>query len=100
MHKVDGQKYLYIRNGTYYFRKTIEEKYWPYFNNKQEIKKSLRTSNLQEAEVGTAFEKALCGWTTGEARERYGDGPKIKTLYKKISKVKFEGLDLSHLFED
>jgi hypothetical protein len=49
MRKIDGQRYLFQRNETYYFRKAIEEKYWPYFNNKQEIKKSLRTSNLREA---------------------------------------------------
>lgn len=46
MDKVKGQKYLYIRNGMFYFRVVIPKKYRWYFQ-KTEIRKSLDTSNLR-----------------------------------------------------
>lgn len=54
---------------------------------------------LIEAGVGSAAQKQICGWASSEVRENYGDGLKILTVYKEISKVNYQGLDLSHLYE-
>ncbi|MCP5381364.1 MAG: site-specific integrase [Kordiimonadaceae bacterium] len=48
MQKVGGEKYLYERNGIYYFRVTIPSQYLEHFG-KSELKESLRTSYKRDA---------------------------------------------------
>src|SRR5262249_12094350 len=53
-------------------------------------------------EIGASLDDvtALGGWKgRGRSEEcNYGDGPSLKRLHKQISKLKYEGLDLSHLY--
>jgi hypothetical protein len=42
--------------------------------------------------------KALGGWANHELQEDYGKGLKPSTLYAEIKKVRFEGLNLRHLY--
>ena len=54
-------------------------------------------------EVGTSEERvvALGGWSATKGQfNGYGDGLKLKTLSREISKLEYEGLDLSHLYKD
>ena len=57
---------------------------------------------LREGEVGMEAVWSLRGWSSGSGRvdARYGVGLRPKTLYLEIRKVKFPGLDLSHLYDD
>jgi len=52
---------------------------------------------LREADISAERVKALGGWANTEVQEDYGKGLKPATLYQEIKKVRFEGLDLSHL---
>jgi integrase len=59
---------------------------------------------LREARVDRDTALALGGWTTaggsaGSVSDAYGSGYRIKTLSEAISRVRYPGLDLSHLQE-
>lgn len=46
--------------------------------------------------------RALGGWTRGRARDaadNYGDGLPLAQLYEAIKRIRFDGLDLSHVHE-
>ena len=55
---------------------------------------------LREAEIGLERVRALGGWRRDSDGEEaiYGKGLKAATLYKEIEKVRYPGLDLSHLY--
>ena len=56
---------------------------------------------LRETGISPERVKALGGWTrNGEVHETYGSSFKASTLAREIAKVKFDGLDLSHLYPD
>jgi integrase len=55
---------------------------------------------MREAELSRDVVIALGGWTAGGAEEIYGEGLKPETLAKHLAKVRYEGLDLSHLYPD
>jgi integrase len=40
----------------------------------------------------------VLGWTRGDMRERYGSGPWIMMLAGVMQRVRYEGLDLNHLY--
>lgn len=54
---------------------------------------------LREAEIGLERVRALGGWRRDSDGEEaiYGKGLKAATLYKEIEKVRYAGLDLTHL---
>lgn len=53
---------------------------------------------LREAEMPVEAAKQLGGWSNGSTDGNYGSGLKASTLYKHISNLGYEGLDLSHLY--
>jgi integrase len=55
---------------------------------------------LREAGIYPEVAKALGGWAATETQEEYGAGLRPKTLYNEICKVRYEGLDLSHLHKN
>lgn len=56
---------------------------------------------MREASISQERAYAIGGWSNGNsAGERYGAGVRIKTLHDEISKISYEGLDLSHLYKD
>lgn len=55
---------------------------------------------LREAEIPLEAVRALGGWADDATDALYGMGLKPKTLYGYIEKVRYDGLDLSHLYED
>jgi integrase len=55
------------------------------------------TDALRRAGATGDVTDALCGWTRGNMRERYGSGPWLLTLADVIQKVEY-ALDLSHLY--
>lgn len=54
---------------------------------------------LREAEISLERVRALGGWKRDSEGEeaRYGSGLKAATLYQEIAKVRYPGLDLTHL---
>jgi integrase len=54
---------------------------------------------LREAEIGIERVRALGGWRRDSEGEEsiYGKGLRAATLYREIEKVRYPGLDLSHL---
>jgi integrase len=52
---------------------------------------------LREAQVSRDAVLALGGWKAGGTEEIYGGGLRPSTLAREIAKVRYEGLDLSHL---
>jgi len=52
---------------------------------------------LREAGVDQERSFALGGWTDTVVGNQYGGGPSVRTLFEAISRVKYPGLDLSHL---
>jgi integrase len=52
---------------------------------------------LREANVSRDATLALGGWSAGGTEEIYGDGLRPKTLARAMAKVRYPGLDLSHL---
>jgi integrase len=54
---------------------------------------------LREAGVSIDDAERLGGWSEGRrsAERDYGDGQSVKRLREQIAKVKYEGLDISHL---
>jgi integrase len=52
---------------------------------------------LREADISAERVKALGGWANTETQEDYGSDLRPSTLYQEIKKVRYEGLDLSHL---
>lgn len=53
---------------------------------------------LRRASVSEEHAEALGGWSRGKKASRsYGSGFEAESLYPEIQKLKFEGLDLSHL---
>lgn len=55
---------------------------------------------MRFAAIRYEYQDALKGWSGGHMRERYGSGPTVKELHTEISKIKYEGLDLRHLYLD
>ncbi len=56
------------------------------------------TDALREAGVPPDRIRAIMGWTGGGMEETvYGGGLRASTLAKEIRKIRYEGLDLSHL---
>jgi len=58
---------------------------------------ALREAKVDQVEIV----EALGGWEVGgnrSAQSRYGKGPSLARLYEEISKVKYEGIDLRHLY--
>jgi integrase len=54
---------------------------------------------LRDADISTERVRALGGWTSkGGAEEIYGAGHRASTLANEIEKVRYPGLDLSHLY--
>ena len=54
---------------------------------------------LRDADMSTERVRVLGGWTPkGGAEEIYGAGHRASTLAKEIEKVRYPGLDLSHLY--
>lgn len=54
---------------------------------------------LREADVSKERAQALGGWSgSGSADELYGSGLRPSTLAKEIAKLRYDGLDLSHLY--
>ena len=53
---------------------------------------------LREGGVGRDAVLALGGWTTGGTEEIYGTGLQPKTRATEIAKIRYDGLDLSHLY--
>jgi integrase len=54
---------------------------------------------LREADISQERVRALGGWTSkGGAEEIYGAGHRASTLAREIEKVRYPGLDLSHLY--
>jgi integrase len=53
---------------------------------------------LRDADISTERVRALGGWTSkGSAEELYGAGHRASILAKEIEKIRYPGLDLSHL---
>ena len=53
---------------------------------------------LREADISQERVRALGGWTSKSgAEDIYGSGHRASTLAREIAKVRYEGLDLSHL---
>jgi integrase len=54
---------------------------------------------LRDADISTERVRALGGWTSkGGAEEIYGTGHRASTLAKEIEKLRYPGLNLSHLY--
>ena len=53
---------------------------------------------LREADVSEERVRALGGWAERETHGHYGGGLRISTLAKEIGRIKYPGLDLSHLY--
>src|SRR4051812_8573548 len=54
---------------------------------------------LREAEISSEIAKVLGGWASfGSAEAQYGTGYRPTTLAREIDKVRYSGLDLSHLY--
>ena len=55
---------------------------------------------LREADISPERVRVLGGWAGGAgASDIYGGGLRPSTLYREIRKVKYPGLDLSHLLD-
>jgi integrase len=52
---------------------------------------------LREAQASDEIVDALLGWTRRTMRETYGSGPRISALAEAVARVRYDGLDLSHL---
>ncbi|GBD47075.1 site-specific integrase [Methylopila sp. Yamaguchi] len=52
---------------------------------------------LREADISPERVRALGGWSSGKTEDNYGQGHKPRTLAEEITKVRFDGLDLSGL---
>jgi integrase len=53
---------------------------------------------LREAETSRDLVHELGGWSASSTADRYGAGASLATKFAALSKVRFEGLDLSHLY--
>jgi integrase len=53
---------------------------------------------LREADISAERVRALGGWSSNRTEEIYGSGLRPATLAREIRKVRYEGLDLSHLY--
>ncbi|MFC3642754.1 DUF6538 domain-containing protein [Aquibium oceanicum] len=53
---------------------------------------------LREADISDQKVRALGGWSSSRTEENYGRGLKASTLARDIQSVKYDGLDLSHLY--
>lgn len=53
---------------------------------------------LRHADISVERVKALGGWANTETHEDYGSGFKPSVLFEEIKKVRYDGLDLSHLY--
>ncbi|WP_313902106.1 site-specific integrase [Methylobacterium sp. E-046] len=52
---------------------------------------------LREADISAERVRALGGWSSGRTEDNYGSGLRANSLAQEIDKVRYEGLDLSHL---
>ncbi|MCJ2059609.1 site-specific integrase [Methylobacterium sp. J-048] len=52
---------------------------------------------LREADISAERVRALGGWASGRTEDDYGSGLRVNSLALEIVKVRYEGLDLSHL---
>ena len=53
---------------------------------------------MREADIPQDAVNQLGGWSGQGTHADYGRGLKPSTLYRHICKVKYDGLDLSHLY--
>lgn len=53
---------------------------------------------LREADVSVEAVRALGGWSTGRTEDDYGSGLRASTLASAIEAVRYDGLDLEHLY--
>jgi len=67
---------------------------WDYHSLRHTYRDALRLCRMGEDET-----RALGGWSSAmHTSDRYGEGQTIEMLYENIQRIKFEGLDLSHLY--
>lgn len=90
----DGQFSPYSKSFTYFLRsvgvKTDQSKTFHSFRHGFE-------DAMRDAGIGEAVACRLTGRTDYHSSAGYGAGHSPKRLYEEISKVRYEGLDLSHL---
>jgi integrase len=53
---------------------------------------------LREAEIPQDRVRELGGWSSGSTEDDYGSGTRASTLAREIAKVRYDGLDLQHLY--
>jgi integrase len=54
---------------------------------------------LRRVEAPTAIDDAICGWSSLKGSSKnYGKGYNVDQLAEWVAKIRFEGLDLSHLY--
>lgn len=53
---------------------------------------------LTNAQVPLQFVKVLCGWSGRSMDELYGTGVPERMLYEQIERLRYDGLDISHLY--
>ena len=56
------------------------------------------TDALRRAGATGEVIDGMLGWKRGNMRDRYGSGPWIKMLAEVLAQVRYEGLDLAHLY--
>jgi integrase len=52
---------------------------------------------LREAEIPQDRVRELGGWSSGATEDDYGSGTRPSTLAKEIAKIRYDGVDFSHL---
>jgi integrase len=65
----------------------------PFHSFRHSFTDGLRRSGATGEEIDD-----LLGWTRGSMRERYGEGPWVARLAEVMARVRYDGLDLSHLY--
>jgi len=98
MKKVKDQKYLYIRNGVYYFRVTIPKRYREYFG-KSELKESLETSNLRDAVIKVCEKTANYASTIKSIDEEQSHPRSSKQKKTHVSNVELERIVRKWFYE-
>jgi integrase len=75
-------------------KETVEARRLVYHSFRHGMKDALRAAGVEER-----IQDALIGHETDHVSSVYGEGYKPPRLYEEISKVRFLGLDLSHLYD-
>lgn len=95
--------------GTTGYRSDPFSKFFARFLDKVGVKDNRKTFHsfrhsyrdaLREADISIERVRALGGWSTGKTEDDYGKGLRAITLAKDMEKVRYDGLDLGHLYHN